>query len=114
MEFLIPAAFAGVLSMFSPMLIEWITNAGWTNNQKTLAAVLVSTVIAVLLGVYTGDLVLAFTSVEAFVQTAVPAVGVLFTIQQVVYTTIFKGSDLAHKISGDVEKEPEPSLGELE
>lgn len=100
MEFVIPAAFAGVLSLFSPMLIQWITNASWTKNQKTLVAVGISAVIALALGIATGDIVIAFTSLENFLQMVVPTVGTLFTIQQVVYNTLFKGSDLADKING--------------
>lgn len=109
MEIVLPAGLLLVLSAVSPLLVQYITNMAWSKNAKVLLAVGISIVIAVIYGFTTGDISLTFTSFEAFVTSTAPAVGTAFAIQQLVFSTLFKGTELADKLAGapPVEENPE-------
>lgn len=106
---LIPAGLFVILSIVSPALVQFIVNRSWSKNTKTLIAVGISVLIAVVYGIISGDISLAFTSVEAFLATAGPAVTIAYGIQQVIFNTLFKDSELAHKLegTGTVGEDPE-------
>lgn len=106
---LIPAGLFVILSAISPALVQFIVNRGWSSNTKTLIAVSISILIAVVYGIISGDISVAFTSVEAFIATATPAIGTAYLIQQVIFNTLFKDSVLAQKLdgTGTVDENPE-------
>lgn len=100
MEFILPAGLLLILSAVSPVLVQYIVSRSWSKNTKTLVALGVSIVVAVIYGLVTGDISLAFTSVQAFITSTVPAVGIAYAIQQAIFNTMFKGSVLADKLGG--------------
>lgn len=110
MEFILPAGLLLVLSSVSPLLVQYLTNRAWSKNTKVLLAVGISIVIAVVFGLVSGDIALAFTSIDAFFASAVPAVGVAFAIQQAVFNTMFKGTELADKLEGTGVTESNPEI----
>lgn len=110
MEFILPAGLLLVLSSVSPLLVQYLTNRSWSKNTKVLLAIGISAVIAVVYGLVSGDIALAFTSIDAFFTSAVPAVGVAFLIQQAVFNTMFKGTELADKLAGETSPEVNPEV----
>lgn len=110
MEIILPAGLLLVLSAVSPLLVQYITNMAWSKNAKILLAVGISTVIAVIYGLVSGDIALAFTSLEAFITSTVPAIGSAFAIQQLIFSTLFKGSELADKLAGAPEPAENPEV----
>lgn len=110
MEIVLPAGLLLVLSAVSPLLVQYITNMAWSKNAKILLAVVISTVVAVIYGVVSGDISLAFNSVESLLTSTVPAIGTAFAIQQLVFSTLFKGSELADKLAGTPEAEVNPEV----
>ena len=110
MEIVLPAGLLLVLSAVSPLLVQYITNKAWSKNAKILLAVVISIVVAVIYGVVSGDISLAFNSVESLLTSTVPAIGTAFAIQQLVFNTLFKGSELADKLAGAPEAEVNPEV----
>lgn len=110
MEIILPAGLLLVLSAVSPLLVQYITNMAWSKNAKILLAVAISIVIAVVYGLVSGDIAFAFTSLEAFITSTVPAMGTAFAIQQLVFNTLFKGSELADKLAGSPETTENPEV----
>lgn len=110
MEIILPAGLLLVLSAVSPLLVQYITNMSWSKNAKILLAVGISIIVAVIYGLVSGDIALAFTSLEAFITSTLPAVGTAFAIQQLVFSRLFKGSELADKLAGEPEAEVNPEV----
>lgn len=110
MEIILPAGLLLVLSAVSPLLVQYITNMSWSKNAKVLLAVGISIIVAVVYGLVTGDIALAFTSLEAFITSTLPAIGSAFAIQQLVFARLFKGSELADKLAGEPETTVNPEV----
>lgn len=88
-----------ILSAVSPIIVSYLTKASWSSKTKQSVALLVTLAIAVVVAfvpVLGGSAVLAFGGgVGPFVESLVAAGGVIFTIQQVVFTYIFKDTEFA-------------------
>lgn len=91
-----------ILSIISPMIISYLTKSTMSSQAKQVVALLVSLVIAVIVAFTTGGTSLLFTSVNGFFESLAVAAPTVYTIQQAVYSFIFKDTEFNRHLQEDV------------
>jgi len=76
-----PQWLAGLIGVFAPLIVRWITKANMIRRWKSIIAVLVSTVIG---------FASAFLSGQFNLPSVLQSVAVAFSISQVFYDNVFK------------------------
>lgn len=91
-----------ILSLVSPLIVSFLTKITMSSQAKQVVALLVSLVIAAIVAFTTGGASLLFTGVSGFFESLAVAGPIVYTIQQAVYSFIFKDTEFNHHIQEDM------------
>ena len=91
-----------ILSLISPLIVSYLTKSTMSSQAKQVVALLVSLVIAVVVAFTTGGASLLFTGVSGFFESLAVAGSIVYTIQQAVYSFIFKDTEFNQHIQDDM------------
>lgn len=99
MEFVLGGTLLAVLGIISPFIISFLTKSTMSSRAKQLVALGVTLVISVAVAfipAFGGTAVIVLGGgVSAFFSSLIAAFPIVFTIQQVVYQFIFRGTEWA-------------------
>ena len=89
-----------VLGLVSPLIVSYLTKSSMSSKTKHLIALVVSVVVAILVVIVSGGSLFVFNGDgwENIVNSLLIATSMVFTIQQVAYKFIFKGTEWENNI----------------
>lgn len=101
MELIIPTGLAVILSVLSPLLVQYLTKASWSPVAKTWVAAGIALVIAALyIGLTGGFGLIDFSlGIEAVLAAAGTALLSVYGLQQAIFNLVFKGSGLQNALA---------------
>lgn len=120
MTFILGGALLAILGVISPVIISLLTKASMSAKAKQLVALAVTVVLAIVVAFVPalgGTAILVLNAgIPAFFESLFVAVPIIYTVQQVIYQFVFKGTEWAQSLldSGVQDKGADVDENEVE
>lgn len=102
MTFVFGGTLVVLLGLVSPLIISLLTKASMSARSKQLVALGVTIVLAIIVAFVPGlggtAVLIANAGIPAFLESVIAAIPLIYTIQQVIYQFVFKGTEWAENL----------------